>query len=159
MYTDVVDPSINYAQDKATKLKKACDDFEALFLSQMFKTMRETVPQDGLIKENQGEQIFTQMLDSQVAQDFTKNRSIGLSDMLYNSMSKYVDMENKSGSAANGQQNTASAQKTLDKSENKNTNGNNFPKAEKSTGTSQDFLKLRQKLNGTDVASDMLIGK
>lgn len=134
MYTDVVDSDINYTKDKSQKLKKACDDFEALFLSKMFETMRNTTlsdDKDGLIKKSQGEKIFTQMLDSQVAQDFTKNRSMGLSDMLYNSMSKYVEAD-------------------------KSSNGNNFPDGKKSTGTTDGFLQLRQQLNGTDVASDML---
>lgn len=157
MYTEVVDQSISYTQDKSQKLKKACDDFEALFLSQMFSTMRETVPQDGLLEKNQGEQIFTQMLDSQVAQDFTKNRSVGLSDMLYKSMSKYVDGADAAQDKTAGVKNSAADQKTLEKNNKENANGNNFPKQEKTTASTEDFLKLRRQLNGTNVASDMLI--
>lgn len=148
MYTDVIDPSINYSQNKSQKLKKACDDFEALFLSKMFESMRESVPDGGLIKKNQGEQIFTQMLDSQIAQDFSKNQSTGLSDMLYNSMSKYAGIKDL---------NNTETKNTLDKNDNKISKGNNFPKEEKSTGTAESFLKLRQQLSGTNVASDMLV--
>jgi len=123
----VLENSLNYTHDKNEKLKKACDGFEAFFLSKVFDSMQDTVMDGGLIKKNQGEEIFTQMLHGQIAENFTKTGSVGLSKMLYDSMSKYIE----SGK------------------------GNNFPNEEKTATASADFLKLRQQINGTDVASDI----
>ncbi len=125
----VLENSLNYTHDKNEKLKKACDGFESFFLSKVFDVMQETVSSldGGLIKKNQGEQIFTQMLHGQIAADFTKTGSVGLSKMMYDNMSKYV-------------------------SENE---GNNFPRGEKTATSTDDFLRLRQQINGTDVASDI----
>ena len=130
MDLSIYDNSLNYTKDQNVKLKKACEGFESLFLSKIFDTMQETVMDGGLVKKNQGEQIFTQMLHSQIAQDFASTDKLGLADMLYKSMSKYVP-----------------ADKTAE--------GNNFPAQEKKSTASAEFLHLKQSLSGTDVASNV----
>jgi len=70
-------PGINEAN-----LKKACADFESIFISYMLKTMRRTIPQSGLNKFP-GKDIYTTMIDQKVAEDLAKRGGgIGLQEML-----------------------------------------------------------------------------
>lgn len=68
------------------KLKKACSDFESIFMHQMLKEMRKTVNKTGLIHGGQAEEIFSDMLD----QERSKSMTIGLGDMLFMQLSKAV---------------------------------------------------------------------
>ncbi len=64
------------------KLKKACADFEAIFINYMIKTMRSTIPQSGL-NNFPGKDIYATMVDQKVAEDLAKKRGgIGLQEML-----------------------------------------------------------------------------
>ena len=49
------------------RLVKTAQSLEGVFVQQMFKAMRETVPQDGLTNGGQGEEMFSGMLDQKMA--------------------------------------------------------------------------------------------
>jgi len=71
-------------QEKITeeRLKKACADFESIFISYMLKTMRRTIPQSGL-NDFPGKDIYTMLLDQKVAEDVAKRGGgLGLQEML-----------------------------------------------------------------------------
>jgi len=66
------------------KLKKACQDFEALFLTHMLKTMRSASETgDGLLGKGLGGDLFQDLFDGEVAQSMASQRSIGLADGLF----------------------------------------------------------------------------
>jgi soluble lytic murein transglycosylase-like protein len=60
---------------------KAAQDFEAIFIHQMLKSMRSTVPKDE--EMSSGRRIFTEMLDEQIANVASKTGSFGLANMIY----------------------------------------------------------------------------
>jgi len=63
-------------------LKKACADFEAIFINYMMKSMRSTIPQSGL-NNFPGKDIYNTMVDRKVAEDLAKRKGgIGLQEML-----------------------------------------------------------------------------
>lgn len=71
------------------KLKKVCQDMEAVFLNMMYSEMRNSVPKSSLMGENSsGEQIMRSMLDSEMTKNMAKAGGIGLADMLYRQLSK-----------------------------------------------------------------------
>lgn len=76
------------------ELKEACEQFEAYFLEQMFKEMRKSVPESGLIKESHGEKIFKDMLYQEYAKESAKTQSLGLAQMLFKQLSNNNDNEN-----------------------------------------------------------------
>jgi flagellar protein FlgJ len=79
--------SLNSAKKKEVKeLKKACKDFESIFMHQMLKEMRKTVNKTGMIHGGQAEEIFSDMLD----QERAKSMSIGIGDMLFLQLSKAI---------------------------------------------------------------------
>ena len=67
----------------------AAQQFEALFINQMMKSMREATPQDGLM-DNQQTKMFTSMLDQQLSQNMAK-RGMGLADVLVRQLSAQTD--------------------------------------------------------------------
>lgn len=69
------------AEDK--KLREACQDFEAMFMSIMYKQMRNTVPENDLFGKSNGQKIFESMLDDEVMKNASKAGGMGLGDMLY----------------------------------------------------------------------------
>ncbi|PWB49270.1 MAG: flagellar assembly peptidoglycan hydrolase FlgJ [Nitrosomonadales bacterium] len=71
--------------DPAAGARAAAQQFEALFLNMMLKSMREATPQEGLFDDS-NTQLYTSMLDSQLAQSLSKGKGIGLADMLVRQM-------------------------------------------------------------------------
>ena len=70
------------------KLRKACADFESVLLYQMFKTMRNTVPQSGLMNKMTGKDTYEMMMDQKVAEELAKKGGTGLQGVLFNQLSK-----------------------------------------------------------------------
>lgn len=74
-------------------LKKACADFESIFIDYMLKSMRSTIPQSGLTK-GPGSDLYTSMLDRQVAQCLSaKSGGIGLQQMLLKQLDRQTTSE------------------------------------------------------------------
>jgi Rod binding domain-containing protein len=68
------------------KLRKAAHQLEGVFLSHLFQAMRETVPQvsDG----GQGQEMFTSMLDDELATRAADQLHRGLGEALYRQLSR-----------------------------------------------------------------------
>ncbi len=64
------------------RLKKACFELESLFINHLFKEMRATIPKSGFISGGKAEEIYTSMLDSQLAKEMASRGGIGLSSLL-----------------------------------------------------------------------------
>ena len=69
-----------------TDLQRASEQFESLLLNFMLREMRATVPESALFPQSMTEEIFTGMLDEQVAEKISKNGGIGISRMLFNQL-------------------------------------------------------------------------
>ncbi|MBF0284386.1 MAG: rod-binding protein [Magnetococcales bacterium] len=70
-------------------MKKALGDFESIFLQQMLSTMRQTVPETGIMgQKSQGEKIFRDMMDSEYAKLLSKRENgQGIKEMMYRQLS------------------------------------------------------------------------
>ena len=68
-------------QSPDAALEKAATQFEALFLQMLLKSMRESVPQDGLF-DNEATRTYIGMLDQQFASGLSGKGKLGLADML-----------------------------------------------------------------------------
>ena len=67
-------------QDPSQGVRGAAEQFEALFIQMMLKSMRDTIPQGGLM-ESQATDFYQSMLDQQWSQVMA-SRGIGLADKL-----------------------------------------------------------------------------
>lgn len=76
--------ALKKAQDVKDKqaLKKAAADLEQIFLSMMFKTMKNSIPKAGLLEESSQRKIFEDMMYEEYAGQMAKAGGIGLSDMI-----------------------------------------------------------------------------
>lgn len=69
-------------------LKKACTDFENMFMQIMYKQMRATVIKSDLVPQSNAREIFESMMDDKLAEESSKAGGIGLGDMLFKQMKK-----------------------------------------------------------------------
>ena len=72
------------------RLREVSEDFEALMINQMLKEMRKTVNKSDLINGGMAEEIFEDMLYDEYSKEFSKTKTFGLSDIIYNQLEKYV---------------------------------------------------------------------
>lgn len=77
--------------ESKSELKQACKDFEALFIHKMLQSMRKTVPESGLLDGGLAEEIYTDMLDQQVASAAAEKDSFGIGAIVYDEMVKNID--------------------------------------------------------------------
>ncbi|NLJ84102.1 MAG: hypothetical protein GX336_04235 [Halanaerobiaceae bacterium] len=49
------------------KIKLLANEFASIFMNQMFKAMRATIPEGGLIDGGFAEEVFTDMLDNEIS--------------------------------------------------------------------------------------------
>lgn len=73
-------------QNPDEALQKAAQQFEALFMNMLLKSMREATPKDGLF-DSQQTQFFTQMYDQQLAQHVS-TKGIGIADMMVQQLTR-----------------------------------------------------------------------
>lgn len=71
------------AAARDAKLHKVSHQLEGVFVQQMYKTMRETVPEGGLASGGSGEEMFTSLLDEHIAADTPEQWKHGLSESIY----------------------------------------------------------------------------
>ena len=84
-------PKHKEADVEAQKLREACEGFEAMFLSMMYKQMRATVPETDLFgKKSNAIKIFEDMRDTELMNAAAKSGGIGLADMMYKQLSPTV---------------------------------------------------------------------
>jgi len=71
--------------DPVAAARAAAQQFEALFLNMLLKSMREATPKEGLF-DNSNTELYSGMLDSQLAQNMSKGKGIGLAEMMLRQM-------------------------------------------------------------------------
>lgn len=79
--------ALNDVKEKAKgrdpeQLRKAAEQFEAIFLQQMFKEMRNTVPDDGLLSRKNADDIYSQMQDAEAAKVLAERGGVGLAELM-----------------------------------------------------------------------------
>ncbi len=65
------------------RLRGSVRELEGLFVAQMLRVMRETVPEDGFVERGAGEEMFTAMLDEHVAGKVPSQWHHGIGEALY----------------------------------------------------------------------------
>lgn len=77
-----------FAKNPQEGLKAAAEQFEAMFLQQVMKSMRDTVPQDGLLNSDSS-RFYTSLLDQQMAQNMASSgKGIGFARLIEQQLGK-----------------------------------------------------------------------
>ncbi|MHB1077430.1 flagellar assembly peptidoglycan hydrolase FlgJ [Thiobacillus sp.] len=87
-------------QSSPEALKAAAQQFEAVFMNMLMKSMREASPQDGMFDSEQT-RMYTAMLDQQLTQKLA-SRGIGLADMMVRQLSRTLNAPGVDGVSSDG---------------------------------------------------------
>jgi murein DD-endopeptidase MepM/ murein hydrolase activator NlpD len=74
-----------------SELKKAAQDFEAVFIAHMLKVMRETIEESGLMEGGFGKSIYTEMFDQEVSINLAKRGTLGIANLIYQKLAANMD--------------------------------------------------------------------
>jgi peptidoglycan hydrolase FlgJ len=77
-------------QSSPEALKQAAQQFEAVFMNMLMKSMREATPQDGMFDSEQT-RMYTSMLDQQLTQRMA-SRGIGLAEVMVRQLSSALNV-------------------------------------------------------------------
>ena len=64
-------------------VRKVCQEFESLFIQALFKGMRSTIPDGGLLEKGMDTEIFTELMDHEIARKMSKKQELGIADILF----------------------------------------------------------------------------
>ncbi len=78
------------AKDLAS-LRKSSQEFEALLLMEMLKSMRQSVPDSGLFEKNTATETFRDLQDSETAKAASRGKGLGIGEAMYNQMAKQIE--------------------------------------------------------------------
>ena len=89
-------------ETRLLELKKATQEFEAVFIGYMLKVMRSTVePADDEEGSALGKDVYLSMFDQEIALQMARNSSLGIGEMMYRQLEQTVK-ETKTLSGAPG---------------------------------------------------------
>ena len=77
------------------RLAQSVRDLEGVFVEQLFKAMRETVPNDGLTSGGSGEEMFTTLMDQHLSAEVPQSWDHGIGEALYRQLREALDMQKK----------------------------------------------------------------
>lgn len=69
-------------------LKKVSQEFEAIFIGQLLKAMRETIEESGLLGGGFGKSIYTELFDQEMSRNMAQRGALGISDLLYRNLAE-----------------------------------------------------------------------
>ncbi|MBO1224225.1 MAG: rod-binding protein [Candidatus Scalindua sediminis] len=70
------------------ELKKATQNFEAIFINMLIKSMWKTIPESGLFEENSATNIYEGIIQSALSEEIARSGGLGMAEMLYQQISK-----------------------------------------------------------------------
>ncbi len=78
--------------DKSTEeeLQKVAKEFEAIFIGQIWKQMKESIPKEGYMKSKQ-EDSYMAMFDQEFSEHLAEGGGIGLQEMLYTQLKQNLE--------------------------------------------------------------------
>jgi Rod binding domain-containing protein len=72
--------------NEQARLKEACHALESLFISHLLKEMRATVTKSGFLSGGRAEELYTSMLDGQLAKELSAKGGIGLATLVLDNL-------------------------------------------------------------------------
>lgn len=81
------------AAARDAKLHGVAKQLEGVFVQQMYKSMRSTVPTDGICNGGAGEELFNGLMDEHMAADTPREWKHGLSESIYRQLKEAVNSQ------------------------------------------------------------------
>jgi flagellar protein FlgJ len=77
------------------ELQEACTEFESLFIYQLLKEMRASIPDGGYLGQSMQSETYTSLFDIEIARRLSTQRGIGLADFLMQQLADQLDENSK----------------------------------------------------------------
>lgn len=74
-----------------SEIDEACSELESLFIFQLLKEMRASIPKSDLVSGGRAEEIYTSMLDNQIAKELSSHGGIGLAALFRHQLAENKD--------------------------------------------------------------------
>ena len=87
--------------DDPAELRKLADQLQGVFIQQLFKAMRDTVPENGSAFGRAGSEMFSGIMDEHLAEAASVQLQKGLGQAIYRQLSGLADEQ--AGGQASGQ--------------------------------------------------------
>ena len=81
--SNIKNNSTDPKEQQLRSLRKSCREFEAIYINEMYKTMRKTVPDSGLFKKDMSSTIYQEILDLEMAKSTAEGDGTGLGKAMY----------------------------------------------------------------------------
>ena len=78
------------SKNQEKELRKACADFEAIFIQKLWQQMRATVPKEGYLHSKE-EDMYMSLYDQELATKLAQRGGIGLGDLLFSQLQKRLE--------------------------------------------------------------------
>jgi len=75
-------------KNESEDLRRISHELEGLFLRQLLQAMRATLPEGGLCERSAGDEVFTSLLDDQLANLAAQRMQKGIGEALYRQLSQ-----------------------------------------------------------------------
>ncbi|OHD53629.1 MAG: hypothetical protein A2Y33_06825 [Spirochaetes bacterium GWF1_51_8] len=83
-----------YASMEDKQLHEVSDEFSALFIQEMYKSMRSTVPKDEWLDGGLKQEIFEDMLYTEYARQTAYDGSLGIGKFIYDYLKRTQNSDN-----------------------------------------------------------------
>jgi flagellar protein FlgJ len=84
-------------RENPEELRKACQEFEAIFIRSLLQNMRATVPASDLNGRDIGREVYEEMMDAEIAKQMARKNELGIAELLFRQLSKPVTTDNTTG--------------------------------------------------------------
>ncbi len=84
-------PTVDRKARDLDSLKESSREFETLFVMEMFKAMRKSIPEGGLFEKSMATDMFQEMIDMETAKATTKGKGLGIADAMYKQMADLIE--------------------------------------------------------------------
>jgi len=85
---------------KIRELREVTTEFEAIFIRQLFSTMRSTIPGEGMFGSGSEGEIYGDMMDNAIGEVISRRGNLKIGDMLFNRLVKQIDPDYGANPAA-----------------------------------------------------------
>ncbi|MGI6523921.1 MAG: rod-binding protein [Bdellovibrionota bacterium] len=74
--------------DDAAAMEEAAEQFEAVFVQQMFNSMWSALPNGGLLSGSNEESLYRDMFNQAISEELAKSQPLGIKDVILKEMQK-----------------------------------------------------------------------
>ena len=85
-----LDPDLKKTRDLES-LRQSTREFEAIFVNEMFKAMRKTIPEGGLIEKDTSTEMYQEMIDMEIARSHSEGDGIGLGKAMFDQLKTLIE--------------------------------------------------------------------